>query len=108
MHPLLEVPFKDHLLSMGNFRGISLSKGWPLCLAISVCLLLQGRLSLHFCVCDRVLFSINKQFFQYCEKTSFWGKKIIFGKFLFFLDLLVWLVGATDTFVAEYVANMLS
>ena len=35
-------------VSMENFRGtFSLSKGWPLFLAISVCLLLERRLSLH-------------------------------------------------------------
>ena len=55
MHMLLEVPSTDYLLSMGNFRGIfSLSKGWPLFLAISMCLLLERRLSLHDLVCDRV------------------------------------------------------
>ena len=60
-HILLEVPSADYSLSMGNFRGIfSLSKGLPLFLAISVCLSLEG--SLHDFVCDRVLFSLNKEF----------------------------------------------
>ena len=82
-----DVPSTDHSLSMGNFRGIfSLSKGWPLFLAISVCIVLEGRLSLHGCVCDRILFSLNKEFFRYCEENSFWGKKIVFWKFPFFLE----------------------
>ena len=63
-------------------------------------------------VCDRVLFSLNKEFFRYCEKPSFWGKNRFF-----FLEIPVLLrilffwsgiVGAIDTFVAEHVANMLS
>ena len=65
-------------------------------------------------MCDRVLFSLNKDFFRYCEQTSFWGKKSFFF-FFFFLDIPVFLrifrsgvVGAIDTFVAEHVANMLS
>ena len=59
-HILLEVPSTDYSLSMGNFRGIfSLSKCWSLFLAISVCLLLEWRLSC-MTVCDRVLFSLNK------------------------------------------------
>ena len=79
-HILLEVSSTDYLLSMGNFRGISsLSKGWPLFLAISLCLLLEGRLSLHGFVCDRVVFSLNKECFRYCEKTSFWGNNRYFG-----------------------------
>ena len=110
MHILLDVPSTDYSLSMGNFRGIFiLSKGWPLFLALSVCLLLEGRLSLHDFVCDRVLFSLNKEFFQYYEKTSFWGKKSFFGNSRFFLRI-IWsgVVGAIDTYVAEHVANKLS
>ena len=43
-HILLEVPPADHSLSMGNCRGVfSLSKGWSLFQAISVCLLLDGN-----------------------------------------------------------------
>ena len=68
-HILLQVISTDYSLSMWNFRGIfSFSKGWPLFLAISVCLLLEGRLSLHDFVYDRVLFSLNKEIFRYCEK----------------------------------------
>ena len=79
-HILLEVPSTDYSLSMGIFRGIfSLSKGWFLFLAISVCLLLEGMLRLHDSVCDRVLFSLIKEFFRYYEKTSFWGKSRYFG-----------------------------
>ena len=90
-HILLEVPSTDYFLSMGNFLGIfSLSKGLPLFLAISVCLLLEGRLSLHDFFCDRVLFSLNKQIFQYCEKQKKKKKKkkkkIDFWKFPFFLE----------------------
>ena len=63
-HILLEVPSTDYSLSMGSFRGIfSLSKGWPLFLTVSACLLLERRLSLHDFVYDRVLFSLNKEFF---------------------------------------------
>ena len=76
---LLEAPSTDHSLSMGKFRGIfSLSKGWPLFLVISVCLLLEKRLSLHDFVVT-VLFSLNKGIFRYCEISSFWGKKSFFG-----------------------------
>ena len=39
----------------------------------------QPRLSLHDFVCDRELFSLSKEFFRYCEKTSFWGKKSFLG-----------------------------
>ena len=60
-------------------RHFSLLKGWPLFLALSMCLLLAGKLCLHDFVCDRVLFSLNKEFFRYYEKTSFWGKKSFFG-----------------------------
>ena len=94
---------------MGNFRGIfSHSEGWPLFLAISVCLLLEGRLSLHGFVCDRVLFSLNKEFFRYCEKLHF-GVKIVILEIPGFLRIL-WsgIVGAIDTSVAEHAANMLS
>ena len=69
----------------------------------------------------RVVFSLNKEFFRYFEKTSFWGKNRFFvclfwGFFCFcFLEIPIFLrifwsgvVGATDTFVAEHVANMLS
>ena len=109
MHILLEVPSTDYLLSMGNFRGIfSLSKGWPLFPAISVCLLLEGRLSLHDFVCGRVLFSFNKEFFWYYEKTSFWSKNCYFGNSVFLRILWSGIVGAIDTFVAAHVANMLS
>ena len=76
-------------------------------------------------MCDRVLFSLNKEFFRYCEKTSFWGKNRFFFFFFFFfffvlffffvvvvfLEISVFwsgVVGAIDTFVPEYVANMLS
>ena len=80
MHILQEEPSTDYLLSMGNFRNIfSLSKGWPLFLAMSVCVLLKERLSLHDFVCDRVLFSLNKEFFRYYEINSFWGKNRYFG-----------------------------
>ena len=67
-------------------------------------------------MCDRILFSLNKEFFRYFEKTSFWGKNrfFFFCFFFFFLEIPVFLrilwsgvVGATDTFVAEHVANML-
>ena len=92
-HILLEVPSTDYSLSMGNFRGIfSLSKCWSLFLAIFVCLLLERRLSLHDFVCDRLLFSLNKEFFRYCEKSSFLGKNrfffflFFFFKFPFFLE----------------------
>ena len=71
-------------------------------------------LSIHDFVCDRVLFLLNKEFFRYCEKTSFWGK-IVFFFFVFFLEIPVFLrifwsgiVGAIDTFVPEHVANTLS
>ena len=91
MHILLDVPSTDYSLSLGNVLGIfSLRKGWPLFLAILVCLLLKGRLSLHDFVCDRVLFSLNKEFFQYYETTSFWGKKSFFGNSRFSWNLLVW------------------
>ena len=94
---------------MGNLRGtFRLSEGWPLFLTISVCLLLEGRLSLHDFVCDRVLFSLNKDFFRYYEKTSF-GVKIVILEIPVFLRLL-WsgVVGAIGTFVTEQDANMLS
>ena len=54
-------------------------------------------------VCDRVLFSLNKDFFRYCEKPSFW-------KFPVFFFRIFWsgVVGAIDTFVTEHVANMMS
>ena len=36
---------------------------------------------------DRVLFSLNKEIFRYCEKSSFCGKKsFFFFKFPFFLE----------------------
>ena len=95
---------------MGNFRGIfSLSKGSPLFLAISVCLLPEGRLILHDFVCDRVLFSLNKEFFRYCEKKLHFGVKIVISEIPVFLRIL-WsgVLGAFDTVVAEHVANMLS
>ena len=71
-----------------------------------MCILLEKRLSLHDFVCDRVLFSLNKEFFWYCEKNHF-GVKIVILEFPVFLRIL-WsgIVGAIDTFVAEYVANM--
>ena len=79
-HILLEVPSTDYSLSMGNFRGIfSLSKGWPRFLVISVCLLLEERLSLQDFVCGRVLFSLNKEFSGIVKKTLFWGKNRYFG-----------------------------
>ena len=73
-----------------------------------MCLLLEGRLSLQDFVCDRVLFSLNKEFFRDCEKLHF-GVKIIILEIPVFLRIL-WsgIVGAIDTFVAVYVANMLS
>ena len=61
--------------------------------------------------------TLNKGFFRYCEKPSFWGKNrfFFFFCFLFFfgnscLFRTFWsgVVGAIDTFVAEHVANMLS
>ena len=70
-----------------------------------MCPLLEGRLSLHDFVCDRVLFSLNKEFFRYWENTSFWGKT----PFFFFLNShflrIFWagVVGAIDTFVAEHI-----
>ena len=71
-------------------------------------------LSLHDFVRDRVLFSLNKDFFRYCEKTSFGEKKIFFFFFFFFfLEIPVFLrifwsgvVRAFDIFVAEHVANI--
>ena len=86
----------------------SLSKDWPLFLAISVCLLLEGTLSVHDFVCDKVLFSLNKEFFRYCEKLHF-GVKIVILEIPVFRRIL-WsgVFGAIDTFVAEYVANTLS
>ena len=107
-HVLLDVPSTDYSLSVGNFRGIfSLSKGWPLFLAISVCLLLEGRLSFHDFVFDRVLFHL-KEFFRCCEKTSFWGKKSILKIPVYLRIFWSGVVGAIDTFVAEHIANMLS
>ena len=109
MHILLEVPSTDYSLSMGNFRGIfSLSKDWPLFLAISVCLLLEGKLSLHDFMCDRVLFSLDKNF-PVLWKNFILGKKIVISEIPVFLRIL-WsgIVGAIDTFIAEHVANMLS
>ena len=63
--------------------------------------------------CDRVLFSLNKEFFLYCDKSLFWGKNRFFFFFFFFYEILLrifWsgVVGAIDTFVAEHVSNMLS
>ena len=52
-----------------------------------MCLLLEGRLSLHDFVCNRVLFSLNKEFFRYCEKSSFWGKTSFLFSFSFFFFL---------------------
>ena len=76
---------------------------------------------MHDFVCDRVLFTLNKELFRYCEKPSFLGKNRLFFFFFFFffclfvLEIPVFLrifgsgvVGAIDTFVAEHVANMLS
>ena len=67
-------------------------------------------------VCDKVLFSLNKEFFRYFEEKKqqlHFGVKIFF--FFFFLEIPVFLrifwsgvVGAIDIFVAEHVANMLS
>ena len=40
-------------------------------------------------VCDRVLFSLNKEFFWYCEKKLHFGVKIVFfffWKLPFFLE----------------------
>ena len=61
-------------------------------------------------MCDRVLFSLNKEFSGILKKTSFWGKNRFF-----FLEIPVFLrmfwsgvIGAIDSFVAEHVANMLS
>ena len=105
---MLEVPSTDYSLSVGNFRGIfNLTKGWPLFLAICACLLFLGRLSLHDFVCDRVLFSLNKEFFRYLKKLHF-GVKNHFFEIPIFLRL-IWsgVVGVIGTFVAEHVANML-
>ena len=133
-HILLEVPSTDFSLSMGELsRHFSLAKGWPLSLAISGCLLLVGRLSLHDFVCDRVLFSLNKEFIRYCEKKKqlHFGVRNLFFFFFFFFSCffffcffflgggggefpvflrIFWsgVVGAIDTFVPEYVANMMS
>ena len=67
---------------------------------------------MHDFVCDKVLFSLNKEF---CEKPSFWGKNRFFLFCFFFSEIPVFLrifwsgvVGASDNFVAEHVANMLS
>ena len=63
-------------------------------------------MSLHDFVCDRVLFTLNQEFFRFCEKPSFLGKNCFFGNSLlesFGLELLV-----PYTFVAEHVANMLN
>ena len=60
-------------------------------------------------MCNRVLFSLNKDFFQYCEQTSFGGKKSFFFEIPDFLRIFrSGVVGATDPLVAEHVANMLS
>ena len=76
-----------------------LSKGkGPLFLAISVSFLLEGRLSLHDFVYDRVLFLLNKEVFRYCEKFHF-GEKSFSGNSRFSFTLLVRVVGAIDTFV---------
>ena len=125
-HILLEVPSTDYSLSMGNFRGIfSLSKGCPLFLAMSVSLLLEGRLNLYdfVCVCDRVLFSLNKEFFPVlwkklhfgvnflvCVCVCVWGGGVGGGRNSRFFLRIYWsgVVGAIDTFVAEHVANVLS
>ena len=69
-------------------------------------------------MCDRVLFSLNKEYSGILKKKNFillhFGVKIVFF-FLFFFEILVFLrifwsgvVGVIDTFVAEHVANMLS
>ena len=60
-------------------------------------------------VCDRVLFSLNKDFYRYCEKKLHFGVKIVILEIPVFLRIL-WsgVVGAIDTFVAEHVANTLS
>ena len=110
MYILLEVLSTDYSLSMGNFRGIfSLSNGWPLFLAISVCHLLEWRLSLHDTfVWQSIVFIKQRHFSVLWEKLHF-GVKKSFLEISFFLGIF-WsgVVGATDTFVAEHVANMLS
>ena len=76
-----------------------------------MCLLLEVRLSLHDFVCDRVLFSLNKEFSGIVKKlhSGVKNRLFFFWKFPFFLRIF-WsdVVGAIDTFVAEHVANMFS
>ena len=68
-----------------------------------MCLLLEGRLSLHDFVCHRVLFSLNKEFFfSGIVKRNHFGVKIVILEIPVFLRIL-WsgVVGAIDTFVAN-------
>ena len=60
-------------------------------------------LSLHDFECDRILFSLNKEIYRYCEKIIF-GVKIVGFEIPIFLRIF-WsgVVGAIDTFVAEHV-----
>ena len=73
-----------------------------------MCLLLEGRLSLHDFVCDRLLFSLSKDFFRYCEKLHFGVKNCFLESPVFLRIFWSGIVGAIDTFVAEHVANMLT
>ena len=68
-------------------------------------------------VCDRALFSLNKEFFRYFEKKKksffffcfFFFCFVFFWKFPFFLESFgLALLVPFDTFVAEHVANLLS
>ena len=109
---LLEI---NYSLSVENFRGIfSLLRGWPLFLAISVCLSLDFFFFFFFFWMGegvggggggrkRVLFSLNKEISGIVQKTSFWDKISVFL-------MIFWsgVVGAIDTFVAEHVMNILS
>ena len=59
-------------------------------------------------MCDRVLFTLNKEFFCYCEKPSFLVKLVSLEISVFIRIFRSGVVGAIDTFVAEHVANMFS
>ena len=48
----------------------------------------EGRLSLHDFVCDRVLFSFNKEF---VKKIHFGVKNVLFVFFFFFVEIPVFL-----------------
>ena len=60
-------------------------------------------------LCDRVLFSLNKEFFRYVKKLHipkklhFWVKIVILEIPIFRRILWSGIVGAIDTFVAKHV-----